>query len=125
MDINSLNGAARSSEYASYSNSNGTGSSTPSGNTGVESSEPLMQKPTFELTISDKAIINAIEKANKSLDGIQHRFQYSVHEKTGQILVKVINSETDEVIREIPNEKIIDLIARFQEINGLTIDEKR
>ncbi|MEC0227895.1 flagellar protein FlaG [Paenibacillus alba] len=126
MDINSLSGALRSSEYVS--NTNPSTSSTSvigTGSTAGESSEPLMHKQKYELTISDEAIIKAIEKANKSLEGIQHKFQYSVHEKTGQIMVKVINSDTDEIIREIPNEKLIDLIAKFQEINGLTIDEKR
>jgi flagellar protein FlaG len=122
MDINFSNGAVRNNEYNSYTNTNASLNTTASG---TVSSESLMHKQQYELTISDKAIIQAIEKANKSLDGIQHKFQYSVHEKTGQIMVKVINSETDEIIREIPNEKVIDMIAKFQEINGLTIDEKR
>jgi len=127
MDINFSNGSVRNSDYSAYTNTNASMNTvtSASGDTGVVSSESLMHKQQYELTISDKAIIQAIEKANKSLDGIQHKFQYSVHEKTGQIMVKVINSETDEVIREIPNEKVIDMIAKFQEINGLTIDEKR
>jgi flagellar protein FlaG len=125
MDINFSNGTVRNSDYSAYTNTNASMNTVTSGDARVVSSESLMHKQQYELTISDKAIIQAIEKANKSLDGIQHKFQYSVHEKTGQIMVKVINSETDEIIREIPNEKVIDMIAKFQEINGLTIDEKR
>ncbi|OPH54587.1 hypothetical protein BC351_31790 [Paenibacillus ferrarius] len=92
---------------------------------GLESVSQLMQKQNYELTVSDKAVVQAIEKINKTLEGAKHKFAYSVHEKTGQIMVKVINEDTNEVIREIPNEKIVDLIANFQEINGLNIDEKR
>ena len=127
MDINFSNGSVRNSDYSAYTNTNASmnTSTTAAGGTGAVSSETIMHKQQFELTISDKAIIQAIEKANKSLDGIQHKFQYSVHEKTGQIMVKVINSETDEIIREIPNEKVIDMIAKFQKSISLTIDEKR
>jgi len=39
-------------------------------------------------------------------------------------MIKVINSETDEVIREIPPEKILDLIAKLWELAGIIVDEK-
>ncbi|MNP87072.1 flagellar protein FlaG [compost metagenome] len=48
----------------------------------------------------------------------------SVHEKTHQILVKVLNKETGELIREIPPEKTLDLVAKMMEIAGILIDEK-
>ena len=40
-------------------------------------------------------------------------------------MVKVIDAETNEVIREIPPEKILDLVATIWEMMGLIIDEKR
>jgi len=50
--------------------------------------------------------------------------EFSIHEKTGDILVKVINTETNEVIREIPPEKILDIVAALWDITGIAIDEK-
>lgn len=78
-----------------------------------------------DFSVSDQTIRKAIEKANKALEGVHRRFEYSVHEKTGQTIVKVINQDTDELIREIPNEKFLDLVSKLQELVGLIIDEKR
>ena len=39
-------------------------------------------------------------------------------------MVKVINSETNEVIREIPPEKILDLVAKMWELAGILVDER-
>lgn len=63
------------------------------------------------------------EKIIKIADSTHLKFQ--VHDKTGDIIVKVIDDNTGEVLREIPPEKILDMIAQFQEIDGTFIDEKR
>lgn len=87
---------------------------------------PISNKASFnELTLSEQAVQKAIEKANRLVNGVGVHFQYSVHEKTRNIMVKVIDNETEEIIREIPPEKILDLVAKLQEICGVIIDEKR
>lgn len=91
----------------------------------MTSSIELIRKDKSQLSISDEAIVKAIEKANKAINGVGKRFEYSVHKKTGEILVKVINQDTNEVIREIPPEKLLDLVAKLQEICGVIIDERR
>jgi flagellar protein FlaG len=89
------------------------------------SASELLHKEKYELSVSDLAFRKAIEKANHALEGIQRRFEYSVHAKTGEVIVKVINQDNNEVLREIPNEKFLDLMANLQELTGLNIDEKR
>lgn len=78
-----------------------------------------------DLPLSEKVVINAIEKANKAITGVSTKFEFSIHEKTKEIMVKVINSETNEVIREIPPEKILDLVAKMWEMAGIIVDERR
>ena len=78
-----------------------------------------------ELPISDKVVIEAIERANKAISGANRRFEFSIHEKTKAIMVKVLDSETNEVIREIPPEKILDMVAKMWEMAGLIVDERR
>ena len=75
-------------------------------------------------TLSEKVVIEAIEDANKALEMVNKRFEFSVHEKTKEIMVKIVDSETDEVIREIPPEKILDLIAKMCEMAGILVDER-
>lgn len=79
----------------------------------------------IELPISEQVVINAIERANKAISGVNRKFEFSIHEKTKEIMVKVIDSETNEVIREIPPEKILDLVAKMWELAGIIVDERR
>ena len=74
--------------------------------------------------IAQDDIMQAIKQANKALEGTNRRFEYSVHEQTNTIMIKVINSDTDEIIREIPPERILNLIAKLWELAGLIVDKK-
>lgn len=73
---------------------------------------------------AEKDFIEAIEKANHLKRGTTE-CQFSIHEDTKQVMIKVVNTMTKEVIREIPSEKILDMFATMCEVNGLFVDEKR
>lgn len=77
-----------------------------------------------ERKCSEEEIIGAIESANEKFVAYDRRFEFSIHEKTKQIMVKVIDVTTDEVIREIPPEKILDMVAYIWESVGLIVDKK-
>lgn len=77
------------------------------------------------LPVSEKVVIDAIEKANKAIDGARKEFRFSIHEETHEIMVKVIDKDKGEVIREIPPEKILDIVAKMWEMAGIIVDEKR
>jgi flagellar protein FlaG len=76
------------------------------------------------MSISERQLIEAIENANKALRGADKRFEFSIHEGTKEIMVKVINEETGEIIREIPPEKILDMVAKMWELAGILVDRK-
>ncbi len=75
--------------------------------------------------LSKKTIKDAIENTNKKLVSTDRKFEFSINEETNDVIIRVINKETDEVIREIPSEKILDMVAKMMELAGLFIDEKR
>ncbi|HHX94548.1 MAG TPA: flagellar protein FlaG [Clostridia bacterium] len=52
------------------------------------------------------------------------RFEFSVHEGTEKIMVKVIDEGTDEIIREIPPEQILNMVAKMWELAGLLVDKR-
>jgi flagellar protein FlaG len=66
---------------------------------------------------------SAINTANKQLVNANRMLQVNVHEKTNRIIVKIIDTETDEIVREIPPEKTLDLFAKVLEMAGLLLDE--
>ncbi len=77
-----------------------------------------------KVSVADEQLIRTIERAVKSLQGPQTTLEISVHEKTHDIMVKVMNKDTGELIREIPPEKTLDLVAKMMEIAGILVDEK-
>lgn len=75
-------------------------------------------------TVSDEQTVKAIERAIKAMQGKATSLEFSIHEKTKLIAVKVLDSESGEVIREIPPEKSLDFVAKLWEMAGILIDEK-
>lgn len=50
--------------------------------------------------------------------------KFGIHEKTNRIIIKLVDRETQEVIKEIPPEKTLDLLAKRMELAGVLFDEK-
>ena len=65
----------------------------------------------------------AIEKINKQMTNSEAI--YGFHDKTNRVTIKIIDKETKEVIKELPPEKTLDLIAKAWELAGILVDEKR
>lgn len=50
--------------------------------------------------------------------------KFGIHEKTNRIVIKLVDRETQEVIKEIPPEKTLDLLAKRMELAGVLVDER-
>ncbi|WP_456288589.1 flagellar protein FlaG [Paenibacillus sp. AK002] len=78
------------------------------------------------LSVSEKAVLDAINKVNRTLEGTPQRYEFKLHASTGDLIIKIYNKETNEIIRELPPEKMIELVEKLQQIVvGAIIDEKR
>lgn len=84
----------------------------------------LKENQGVNVSIAEEQLIRTIERAVKSLQGPQTTLEISIHEKTNDIMVKVLNKDTGELIREVPPEKTLDLVAKMMEIAGILVDEK-
>lgn len=83
---------------------------------------------------SPSAVITATyskEEIEKYLNDLFHshllfnkRLKFSVNQELNKVIVKIIDSSTDEVIKEIPPEEIQRLQARIREAIGLLFDQK-
>lgn len=82
------------------------------------------ERKETRVTVAEEQLIKNIERAVRSLQGPQTTLEISIHEKTHDIMVKVLNKETGELIREVPREKTLDLVAKMMEIAGILVDEK-
>lgn len=83
-----------------------------------------MENQGVRLTVGQEQLIRNIERAVKSLQGPQTTLDISIHDKTHDIMVKVLDKDTGEIIREIPPEKTLDLVAKMMELAGILVDER-
>ncbi|MBU5349290.1 flagellar protein FlaG [Paenibacillus lautus] len=65
-----------------------------------------------------------VEKANKTLEDLSTELKVTFHKDTNQLMVKIVKSQTQEVIKEIPPEKLVDLVYNLCEIAGIFTDRK-
>ena len=65
----------------------------------------------------------AIKEMNRKSHGTEAIF--GIHEKTNRVTIKIVDKESKEVIKEVPPEKTLDLIAKAWELAGILVDEKR
>lgn len=63
----------------------------------------------------------------KSLNGhmnlLQTTLNFRISEETDQIIVRVVNRETNELIRQIPPEELVTLQAKMEELTGIIFDK--
>lgn len=69
-------------------------------------------------------ITDIINKSNKDFKAFDRRLEISIHAKTREVMIKVIDTTTDEVIREIPPEKVLDNVVYRREMCGNLMDKK-
>lgn len=72
---------------------------------------------------ANEQIKKAVEQLNKNLPNSEAIF--GIHEATNRVTIKIVDKDTQEVIKELPPEKTLDMIAKAWELAGLLVDERR
>ena len=67
----------------------------------------------------------ALEKLRSISDIFNRRLDFEVDRDTNRIIVKVIDTKTDKVVKEIPPAQLVQLAAKIQEMIGILVDEER
>lgn len=63
----------------------------------------------------------AVEKINQHVQTVQRDLQFTVDEDSGKTVIKVIDSNTKELIRQIPGEEALQVAKRLTEGANLEI----
>ena len=67
----------------------------------------------------------AIAEMNEKINNMNQEAVFGIHEKTNRVMIKILDKETKEIIKEFPPEKTLDMIASIWEMAGILVDEKR
>lgn len=78
----------------------------------------------------DNAAAQKKEQLKKAVDEINKKANnseavFGIHEGTNRVTIKLVDKDTKEVIKELPPEKTLDMIAKVWEMAGILVDEKR
>ena len=76
--------------------------------------------PVFEQDRLDKTV----EELSTLVQGLNRELNFSVDDDSGKTIIKVIDSETDEVIRQIPSEEVVEMAQMIDQHAGLLMDAK-
>jgi len=63
-------------------------------------------------------LADALKQAQKAVDVQGRDLSFSIHEKTGEVVVQIIDRASKEVIKQIPAEEMLRLAERLQELEG-------
>lgn len=64
------------------------------------------------------------DSMNKFLESVNTQLRFKMHDELKEYYVTIVDSKTDEVVREIPSKKLMDIYAAMKEFVGLLIDRK-
>ncbi|MEC6747107.1 flagellar protein FlaG [Marinilactibacillus sp. XAAS-LB27] len=83
----------------------------------TDQQENIVKKPPTEREINQWIL-----EAEDVMQRVNTQLSFRKHDGTGRTLVELVDINTKEVLREIPPEKMLDIIAGIWEWSGLIVD---
>jgi len=90
----------------------------------IKNQNKLEVEKDVQQIMTDEMMEKSVNQANQALKQHHRRIDRSVHDVTKTVMYKMVDTDTDEVIREFPPQKIQDMIAKMWELAGLFVDEE-
>ena len=87
---------------------------------GVEHPRKVLQKETR----SAEEIHKDLEMINEQLKSSNSSIQFSVDDKSNDVIVRIVDRDSGEVIRQIPPESIVRLRDSMKDMSGLFVEKK-
>lgn len=82
------------------------------------------EQQTQQQQLSNEQLRRAVEQFNKNM--LTHsEAVFGIHEGTNRVTIKIVDKDTKEVLKELPPEKTLDMIAKVWEMAGILVDERR
>jgi flagellar protein FlaG len=90
----------------------------------VASTVGLKQFTEKQTTEVDKAaLVNAVKKLNELVAPALQTVQFTIDEELDRVVVKVMDAETQKVLRQIPNEEVLAFSKTLGRLQGLVVRE--
>ncbi len=88
--------------------------------------EPLVRRdPKVEerrTEVSEKEARQLAQDLNDALRPFNTELSFTVDKDTEKVVIKIVDSETQEIVRQIPAEDTLRLASRIKQLLGLLVD---
>ena len=75
----------------------------------------LPPQETQQQEVSSEQLQQVVEKLNDHVQNIQRDLHFSVDDDSGRTVIRVVNTETEEVVRQIPSEEVLRISSNIQQ----------
>ena len=75
-------------------------------------------------TATPAAIAAAVQSVNAYVESVSSSIQFSLDQDTGRTVVKMVDTATDEVLRQFPSEEMLTISKSIDRMQGLLINRK-
>ncbi len=85
---------------------------------------PLPEPKSPQTTVPEQEVKHAVEQIQEAVNNLAQNLQFSIDEDTGKTVVKILDSQTQEVIRQFPSEEAIAIARTLDKVQGLLFNDK-
>jgi flagellar protein FlaG len=72
--------------------------------------------------VSEAKVAQASEQLNRVMSAFHKGIRFQLHEDLDRPYVQIVNQETKEVVKSIPPEEMLDVMARLHRVLGMILD---
>lgn len=77
-----------------------------------------------QATETELDVVDAVQRVQDYVQTIERDLHFSIDEDSGRTIIKVIDPATDEVVRQIPPEELLDILHSLENGSGGLVEAK-
>ncbi|MFG0831072.1 flagellar protein FlaG [Pseudomonas sp. CJQ_7] len=90
----------------------------------TEDVKPESDKDDHQVVQDASKVKSAVSEIEKFLKASQRNLEFSTDEESGKIVVKVIATDSGELIRQLPSEEALRIAHSLSDVNSILFDAK-
>lgn len=83
-----------------------------------------IQTPSKPVAVDAVELKHALDAINRFLKPVASNIEFSIDPDSGRTLVKIVDTETNTVIRQTPSKEVLAIARELDKLQGLLIREK-
>lgn len=84
-----------------------------------QASEQKSEDTGNQAKLTRKDVEDMVETLDDFANSVQTRLNFTIDDDTEDVVVKIMDKETDEVIKQFPAEELLELREKMQDLSGL------